>query len=304
MFLGRLGSWRFRWLSATTYSQPVVHVIRSCSPDCELIPRNPGIADLLIDLEADDDCEPSWRSLYSAERRRLSPESLPNWTCARMGVRSNSAEIAKWTEGVSMRDLVVVEFMTLDGVVQSPGYEDEDPSGSFRHGGWGMEHIDEVGQKWLVDTYSDPGGFLLGRRTYEILAAYWPTAPEEERGVSDPLNTKPKHVVSSTLSEPLEWENSHLLQGDLSDAVRSLKQEEGGDLVVIGSSELTRTLLELGLVDKLRLMIDPVLVGGGKRIFAEDGRLRKLRVAQSEVAPSGAFLVTYEVLSDGQQSAK
>jgi dihydrofolate reductase len=111
--------------------------------------------------------------------------------------------------------------------------------------------------------------------------------------VAEPLNTKPKYVASTTLSEPLEWENSTLLQGDVADAVAALKQEEGGDVHVIGSTQLVQTLIEHDLVDELRLMIDPVVLGGGKRIFRDDGVLRQLRLADGKVAANGAILATY-----------
>jgi dihydrofolate reductase len=104
-----------------------------------------------------------------------------------------------------MRQVVVNEFMSLDGVVQAPGTADEDASGGFRHGGWHMRYFDDVSQKWVLQSIVEAGGFLLGRRTYEIFAAYWPNAPEEEQVIAEPLNTKPKYVASTTLTEPLEW---------------------------------------------------------------------------------------------------
>ena len=134
------------------------------------------------------------------------------------------------------------------------------------------------------------GGFLLGRRTYEIFAAYWPTAPEEEQVIAEPLNTKPKYVASTTLSDPLEWQNSTVLQGDVPAAVAALKQEDGADLHVIGSTELVQMLIDRGLVDEFRLMIDPVVLGGGKRIFPADGSLRPLRLVEGVVTATGAVL--------------
>jgi dihydrofolate reductase len=117
--------------------------------------------------------------------------------------------------------------------------------------------------------------------------------PEEEQVIAEPLNTKPKYVASRTLSEPLEWQNSSLLRGELAEAVGALKGEAGGDLHVIGSAELVRELLERGLVDELRLMIDPVLLGGGKRIFRDDGSLRSLRLVDGQVTSTGAILAAY-----------
>lgn len=193
-----------------------------------------------------------------------------------------------------MRRLIANEFMSLDGVAQAPGGTDEDPSGGFRHGGWHMGYMqDERAQQWVLASIVEAGGFVLGRRTYEIFAAYWPNASEEEQVIAEPLNTKPKHVASTTLTEPLEWQNSALLAGDVAAAITALKQEDGGDLHVIGSTELVRSLIGHDLVDEFRLMIDPVMLGGGKRIFQDDGLLRSLRLVNGEVAGTGAFLATY-----------
>jgi dihydrofolate reductase len=193
-----------------------------------------------------------------------------------------------------MRKVVVNEFLTLDGVAQAPGGAEEDTDGGFAHGGWHMQYMeDEPTQQWVLESILEAGGFLLGRRTYEIFAAFWPNAPEEEQVVAEPLNSKPKYVVSTTLAGPLEWENSTLLEGEMADAVAALKQEDGGDLHVIGSTDLVRTLIAHGLVDELRLMIDPVMVGGAKRIFPDDGELRPLRLVEGQVTSKGAILATY-----------
>jgi len=193
-----------------------------------------------------------------------------------------------------MRKVVVNEFLTLDGVAQAPGGAEEDTDGGFAHGGWHMQYMeDEPTQQWVLESIVEAGGFLLGRRTYEIFAAFWPNAPEEEQVVAEPLNSKPKYVVSTTLAGPLEWENSTLLEGEIADAVAAVKQEDGGDLHVIGSTELVRTLIAHGLVDELRLMIDPVVVGGAKRIFPDDGELRPLRLVEGQVTSKGAILATY-----------
>jgi dihydrofolate reductase len=191
-----------------------------------------------------------------------------------------------------MRKVIVNEFMSLDGVVQAPGGADEDTSGGFAHGGWHLRYFDDVSQKWVLDSIVEAGAFLLGRRTYEIFAAYWPNAPEEEQLIAEPLNTKPKYVASTTLSEPLEWQNSTLLQGDVAEAVAALKQEDGADVHVIGSAQLVGTLIERDLVDEYRLMIDPLVLGGGKRIFRDDGTLRPLRLVEGQVTSTGAILAT------------
>jgi dihydrofolate reductase len=193
-----------------------------------------------------------------------------------------------------MRKLIVNEFLSLDGGAQAPGGAEEDTDGGFAHGGWHMQYMeDEPTQQWVLKSIVEAGGFLLGRRTYQIFAAFWPNAPEEEQVVAEPLNSKPKHVVSTTLTEPLEWENSTLVEGDLADTVTALKQEDGGDLHVIGSTQLVRALLAQGLVDELRLMIDPVALGGAKRIFPDDGELRPMRLVDGQVTSKGAVLATY-----------
>jgi dihydrofolate reductase len=193
-----------------------------------------------------------------------------------------------------MRKVIVNEFLGLDGGAQAPGGAEEDTDGGFANGGWHMQYMDdEPTQQWVMKSIAEAGGFLLGRRTYEIFAAFWPNAPEEEQVVAEPLNSKPKYVVSTTLTAPLEWENSTLLEGEMADAVASLKQEDGGDLHVIGSTQLVRSLIEHGLVDELRLMIDPVAVGGGKRIFPDDGGLRSWRLVDGQITGLGAILATY-----------
>jgi len=137
------------------------------------------------------------------------------------------------------------------------------------------------------------GGYLLGRRTYDVFAAHWPNASQEEQVLARPLNERPKYVASRSLTVPLAWQNSRLLEGDVADAVAALKREDGRPLLAIGSTELVRTLMDRGLVDELRLMIDPVLVGGGKRIFRDDGALRSLRLVDSQPTTTGAILATY-----------
>jgi dihydrofolate reductase len=193
-----------------------------------------------------------------------------------------------------MRKVIVDEFLSLDGVAQAPGGAEEDPSGGFAHGGWHMRYMgDERAQQWVLANIVEAGGFLLGRRTYDIFAAYWPNAAEDQQVIAEPLNTKPKYVASRTLTGPLDWQNSTLLRGDLVAAVAALKQKDGGDLHTIGSTELVRSLMEHDLVDEFRLVIDPVVLGGGKSIFRHDGLLRPLRLVDAQTASTGAILATY-----------
>jgi dihydrofolate reductase len=201
-----------------------------------------------------------------------------------------------------MRKVIVNEWMSFDGVVQSAG-ADDDTSNGFAHGGWHLPYFDESSQQWVAAGYAEAGGFLFGRRTYELLAGYWPHAKKEEAPVADPLNKLPKYVASTTLKAPLEWENASLLPADVDAAVRSLKEEDGGDLHVIGSTQLVKTLLEHDLVDGFRLMIDPLVLGGGKRVFSDDGVKRPMRLLDSTVTTTGAILATYALTSPGQDGA-
>jgi dihydrofolate reductase len=192
-----------------------------------------------------------------------------------------------------MRKVIVQEFLALDGTAQAPGGPEEDTSGGFKHGGWQMQYLEDVGMDWVRKGIKDAGGFLLGRRTYEIFAGYWPSDPEAPPEIAEQLNTKPKHVASRTLTGALEWQNSRVLEGNLLESVTALKEEDGGDLLVIGSTELVHSLIQHGLVDEFRLVIDPLLVGGGKRVFPDDGELRPLRLVDHMVTSTGAIVATY-----------
>jgi dihydrofolate reductase len=192
-----------------------------------------------------------------------------------------------------MRKVIGCEWITLDGVVQAPSYAGEDVTGGFAHGGWHARYFDESSMNWVIENVRGAGGYLLGRGTYEVFAAHWPDAPEDQQVLAGPLNTLPKYVASTTLDEPLGWQNSRLLGDDVGAAVRALKAQEGKDLYVIGSPVLVQALLALDLVDELRLMIDPVVVGGGKRLFRDDGALRSWRLAGSQVTSTGAIIAAY-----------
>ncbi|HEY2354752.1 MAG TPA: dihydrofolate reductase family protein [Gaiellaceae bacterium] len=189
-----------------------------------------------------------------------------------------------------MRKLIVNEFLALDGVAQAPGAPNEDTREGFAHGGWHSPYGAENGVLPLIESC---GGFILGRWTYELFAGFWPTAHEMAPAFAGPMNAKPKYVASTTLSGPLEWENSTLLDAPVSDSIRALKEQNGGDLLVIGSTVLVQSVLAEGLVDELRLMIDPVLVGGGKRLFSDDGALRPLRLVDHVVTEAGTIIATY-----------
>jgi dihydrofolate reductase len=191
-----------------------------------------------------------------------------------------------------MRRVIINEQLTLDGVMQGPGAPDEDRSGGFEHGGWAMSYFDEVMGKAAGEGMGSAGGLLLGRMTYEIFAAYWPKQGDEVPFASF-LNSVPKYVASRTLREPLEWNNSHLLKGDVGEAVRRLKEEDGGDLVVLGSGDLAQTLIEEGLIDVYELWIDPVVLGSGKRLFREGGPRNAMKLVGSKASSTGVAMLTY-----------
>ncbi len=191
-----------------------------------------------------------------------------------------------------MRRVIINEQLTVDGVMQGPGAPDEDTSGGFAHGGWAMPYFDEVMGKAAGEGMGSAGGLLLGRKTYEIFAAYWPQQGDNVPFASF-LNGVPKYVASRTLREPLEWNNSHLLKGDVADAVRRLKEEDGGDLVVLGRGDLAQTLIEKGLIDAYDLGIDPIVLGGGKRLFREGGPRTALRLVDSTTSSTGVAMLTY-----------
>jgi dihydrofolate reductase len=186
--------------------------------------------------------------------------------------------------------VVVTEFMSLDGVVEDPGGAE-----SFRHGGWSFEiSRGTEGDKFKLDETFASEALLLGRVTYQGFAEAWPSRDGE---FADKFNTMPKYVVSSTLKDP-EWNNSTVLDGDVAEEVAKLKQKLDGDIVVHGSIKLVQTLLELGLVDELRLMVFPVLLGTGKRLFGETSDKKPLRLVDSKVVGDGVAILVYQPAMD------
>jgi dihydrofolate reductase len=196
-----------------------------------------------------------------------------------------------------MRPLIVNTFLTLDGVMQAPGGPEEDPTGGFTHGGWSFNYWDEaMGRK--MDESMGPGhpfDLLLGRKTYEIFAAHW--AHNRDQPGAAELNAATKYVASRTLGK-VDWENSYLLEGDLADAVRELKEQDGPSIHVHGSASLIQSLLEEDLVDEFRLMIFPLVLGTGKRLFGEGTVPASFEVTASETATTGVLLVNYERAGD------
>jgi dihydrofolate reductase len=185
-----------------------------------------------------------------------------------------------------MGRIVVTEFVSLDGVMEDPG-----GSENFRHGGWSFEiGRGDEGDKFKLDEAFASEALLLGRKTYEGFAAAWPSREGE---FADKFNTMPKYVVSSTLAAP-EWQNTTVLKGDLGTEVTKLKQEYDGDVVVHGSAQLVQTLLEQDLVDELRLMVYPIVLGSGKRIFGELNDKKPLRLVDSKIVGDGIATLTYQ----------
>jgi dihydrofolate reductase len=190
-----------------------------------------------------------------------------------------------------MRELILNTFLTLDGVMQAPGGPEEDGSGGFAHGGWSVSYWDEVMGQVMGEATSRPFDMVLGRKTYDIMAAYWPHAPEEEGAKI--FNDATKYVASRG-RPTLEWQNSVLIEGDAAEGIAALKQEEGPELQVHGSGDLIQTLLAQDLVDRYRLWIFPVVIGSGKRLFAEGAVPSGLRLVGSKVSTTGVIMATYE----------
>ena len=185
-----------------------------------------------------------------------------------------------------MGRVVVTEFVSLDGVMEDPGGSED-----FKHGGWTFEIArGEEGDKFKLDEAFDSEALLLGRKTYEGFAAAWPSREGE---FADKFNTMPKYIVSSTLDEP-EWNNSTVLKGDVAEEVGKLKQEQDGDIVVHGSARLVQALVDRDLVDELRLMVFPVVLGPGKRLFGDPGEKKTLRLVDSKVVGDGVVMLTYD----------
>ena len=190
-----------------------------------------------------------------------------------------------------MRELLVTTFLTLDGVMQAPGGPGEDDSGGFTHGGWSVNYWDETMGQVMTDATSTPFAMVLGRKTYDVMAAHWPHASEEEgAGV---FNNATKYVASRT-SPTLEWANSVLIRGDAAEGIAALKQEDGPELQVHGSGNLIQTLLRHGLVDRFRLWMFPLVLGTGKRLFADGTIPAGLKLVASTVSSTGVLIGTYE----------
>ena len=203
-----------------------------------------------------------------------------------------------------MSKIVVVENLSLDGVMQAPGRCDEDRRDGFEHGGWAMPYDDAVKGQIMAGGMAEAGPLLFGRTTYEDFFKVFPNRTDNP--FSEVLDNTQKYVASTTLAEPLPWKNSTLLAGDASDAVARLKKQPGKDVVVLGSGELVRSLMRRNLVDEYVLLIHPVVLGSGRRLFADDGAFAALRLVDAQTTSTGVVIATYRYDAGGsvQESAQ
>jgi len=189
---------------------------------------------------------------------------------------------------VTMRKIIVLTFVTLDGVMQAPGGPTEDTSGEFRYGGWTVPYFDEFLGEVMTEQMGKPFDLLLGRKTFEIFASYWP-----QQGEEDPINQATKYVASKTLTKHA-WRKSVFLQGDVVEEIKKLKQGEGPDLQVHGSSDLIQTLLAHDLVDEFWLKIFPVTLGTGKRLFGQGTLPCSYTLTEAKSSPRGVIVATFK----------
>jgi dihydrofolate reductase len=197
-----------------------------------------------------------------------------------------------------MRKLAVIEFVTLDGVMQGFGSPDEDRDGGFEYGGWGRPYGDEVLNQKAVEGLQDTTAYLLGRKTYEKMAAYWPHQPDDNP-IAAHFNAAPKYVVTQTLTD-LDWAGSEVLDGDVRESVDALKAQGDGTIAVLGSGVLVQTLMENEQIDEYRLFVHPLVLGAGKRLFRQTPRPLPMRFVDCTPTSTGVLLLTYEPASTSQ----
>jgi dihydrofolate reductase len=191
-----------------------------------------------------------------------------------------------------MSKVVVFTNLTLDGVMQAPGRPDEDRRGGFEHGGWATPYADPVIGSMVGESMANTGALLLGRRTYEDLYSVWPNRTDNP--FTAVLNNTQKYVASTTLKEPLVWSNSTLLKGDAAEAVARLKEQPGKDIVILGSGELVKSLMRRNLVDEYMLLIHPLVLGSGRRLFTDGGTFAALRLVDTKTTTTGVVIAAYQ----------
>ena len=195
-----------------------------------------------------------------------------------------------------MRKISAILNISMDGVIQAPGRSDEDTRGGFDRGGWAVPYNDEVMAQRMGEGMASSGAMLFGRRTYQDFHGYWPQ--QTDNPFTPYLNQVTKYVVSNTLSEPLPWQNSVLLSGDGADSVAALKAEPGPDLAIVGSAQLVSSLLPAKLIDRLVLLMHPLVLGQGRRLFERDNPYTKLQVVESVTAGNRVIIATYQPVSE------
>ncbi|GGT21434.1 dihydrofolate reductase family protein [Streptomyces chromofuscus] len=193
-----------------------------------------------------------------------------------------------------MGKLVLTSFVTLDGVYQAPGGRQEDTRDGFEHGGWSVPYGDEDFGRFIDEVFQRVGAFLLGRRTYEIFASYWPKVTDADDPVASRLNTLPKYVASASLTDP-RWSGTTVIGGDLAKEVTALKEDTDGELQVHGSGALARSLFDLGLIDTVHLLTFPVVLGAGRRLFAEGTVPTAFRHTGGRITSAGVSIQTYDL---------
>ncbi|WP_405997769.1 dihydrofolate reductase family protein [Streptomyces sp. NBC_00829] len=193
-----------------------------------------------------------------------------------------------------MGKLSLTSFVTLDGVMQAPGGPSEDPSGGFDLGGWSVPYGDEDFGRFMTEVFDGVGAFLLGRRTYEIFAGYWPKMTDPADPIASRLNSLPKYVVSTTLDNA-EWAGTTIIRGDLAEEVTAIKQRTDGELQVHGSGRLAQALMEHDLIDTLHVLTFPVVLGKGRRLFAEGAVPTAFKHAGARTTGAGVSINTYEL---------
>jgi dihydrofolate reductase len=192
-------------------------------------------------------------------------------------------------------NIVLINHLTLDGVMQAPGRADEDPRDGFEHGGWSPPYGDDVMGRVMGESMAQGGGLLLGRRTYEDFAGFWPK--QTDNPFSEVLDNTQKYVASTTLKEPLPWRNSTLLSGDATKAIAKLKDQPGKELHILGSGALAQSLMRANLIDDYVLMIHPLVLGSGHRLFTDAGAFAKLRLVDTTTTTTGVVIAKYHTAS-------
>lgn len=192
-----------------------------------------------------------------------------------------------------MAKLTLITFLTLDGVMQGPGAPEEDPSGGFEYGGWQAPVIDEDSGRFVAELFDRSAAFLLGRRTYDIFAGYWPGITDPDDPIASRLNRYPKYVVSTTL-EKADWENTTVISTDVAAEIARIKERtQGGEVQIYGSGELARSLMAHSLIDEYNLLVHPVVLGAGKRLFTDGGLPTAFELTGARTTPNGIAINTY-----------